>query len=132
VILNNQIRRKLLGVLGRSALFAVTMSFVRTAHAEARVSAETGARTTPPVDDDVTRNRDITEDPLLPEATEWVDRLRSRGTRVLEYPVSRLQREFSLGYSRACALAEQLAQRGEWTVGYDADGTRRARIHRLA
>jgi DNA segregation ATPase FtsK/SpoIIIE-like protein len=75
--------------------------------------------------------RDAGEDPLLLEASEFVDRLRGRGTSVLVHPVSRLQREFGLGYARACALAERLAQRGEWTVAYDDHGTRHARIHRL-
>lgn len=75
---------------------------------------------------------ETSEDPLLPEASQWVDRLRSRGTTRLMYPVSNLQREFRLGYTRACALADGLAQRGEWTVAYDDGGTRYARIHRRA
>jgi DNA segregation ATPase FtsK/SpoIIIE-like protein len=69
---------------------------------------------------------------LLPEARQWVDRLRAHGTTKLLYPVSNLQREFRLGYARACALADRLAQRGEWTVAYDEGGTRYARIHRMA
>jgi DNA segregation ATPase FtsK/SpoIIIE-like protein len=78
------------------------------------------------------RARETSEDPLLPEARQWVDRLRAHGTTKLLYPVSNLQREFRLGYARACALADRLAQRGEWTVAYDEGGTRYARIHRMA
>jgi hypothetical protein len=54
--------------------------------------------------------------------------LRSRGQTHLFYPVSRLQREFRLGYVRACALADLLAHRGEWTIRFSTDGTRYARI----
>ena len=61
-------------------------------------------------------------------ALAWIGRLRNRGQTHLFYPVSRLQREFRLGYGRACALADLLAQRGEWTIGYSTDGTRYARI----
>jgi len=72
------------------------------------------------------------DDRLLPDAMQWVDRLRGHGTAMLVYPVSRLQREFMLGYSRACALAGCLAQRGKWAIACDAAGTRFARIHRVA
>lgn len=65
----------------------------------------------------------------LPESTlAWIGRLRNRGQTHLFYPVSRLQREFRLGYGQACALADLLAQRGEWTIRYSTDGTRYARI----
>ena len=74
---------------------------------------------------------DASEDPLLLEASQWVDRQRGCGTTILVHPVLRLQREFRLGYARACALADHLAQRGEWTVDYDEGGTRYACIHRL-
>lgn len=68
-------------------------------------------------------------DPLLDAAAAWVERLRQRGQTHLFYPVSRLQREFRIGYSRTCALVDSLARRGEWTVGFSGDGTRYARIH---
>jgi hypothetical protein len=66
--------------------------------------------------------------PLPEPAAAWIGRLRSRGQTYLFYPVSRLQREFRLGYGRACALADLLAQHGEWTIGFSTDGTRYARI----
>jgi hypothetical protein len=66
--------------------------------------------------------------PLPEPAVAWIGRLRSRGQTHLFYPVSRLQREFRLGYVRACALADLLAHRGEWTIRFSTDGTRYARI----
>lgn len=66
--------------------------------------------------------------PLPEPAAAWIGRLRDRGQTHLFYPVSRLQREFRLGYGRACALADLLAQCGEWTIGFSNDGTRYARI----
>lgn len=70
--------------------------------------------------------------PLLAQAGAWIGQLRGAGEEVLLYPVSRLQRQFRLGYSRSCALAQALAQRGEWTIGFTEDGTRYARLVRLA
>lgn len=69
-----------------------------------------------------------TIDPILEQAAAWIDQLRQRGETHLFYPVSRLQREFRTGYQRTCALADSLAQRGEWTIGLSGDGTRYARI----
>lgn len=71
----------------------------------------------------------IIPEPLLEPAAAWIDRLRQRGQTHLFYPVSRLQREFQTGYGRTCTLADMLAQRGEWTIAFSADGTRYARIH---
>lgn len=67
-------------------------------------------------------------DPLLAQACAWIGQLRGAGEEVLLYPVSRLQRQFRLGYSRSCALAQALAQCGEWTIGFTEDGTRYARL----
>ncbi|WP_157201857.1 hypothetical protein [Massilia sp. Root335] len=69
-----------------------------------------------------------TVDPILEQAAAWIDQLRQRGQTHLFYPVSRLQREFRIGYQRTCALADSLARRGEWTIGLSGDGTRYARI----
>ncbi|TQK03457.1 hypothetical protein [Herbaspirillum sp. SJZ107] len=68
-------------------------------------------------------------EPLLEQAVAWVGELRQHGQIHLLHPVSRLQREFRIGYNRTCALAHSLAQRGEWTIAFSADGTRYARIH---
>ena len=69
------------------------------------------------------------EDPLLHDAAAWIDQLGQSGQTVLPYPVSRLQREFHIGYMRTCALADALAARGKWTVGFASDGVRYAHIH---
>lgn len=67
-------------------------------------------------------------DPLLPQACAWIAERREAGEDILLYPISRLQRQFRLGYSRSCALVEALAQRGEWRIAFAADGTRFARL----
>jgi hypothetical protein len=74
-------------------------------------------------------NRSNAADPLLEPAIAWIGQLRQRGETHLLYPVSRLQRHFRTGYSRTCALADSLAERGAWTISFSADGTRYARIH---
>lgn len=71
---------------------------------------------------------DVTE-PLLGPAIAWVSQLRQSGVTELLYPVSRLQRQFLIGYDRTCRLADSLAERAEWTIDFSADGTRYARIH---
>ncbi|WP_312548727.1 hypothetical protein [Massilia sp.] len=71
----------------------------------------------------------VEEDPLLQRATEWIGQLRQRGQATVLYPVSRLQREFRIGYMRTCTLANALAQRGEWTIASTDDGTRYALVH---
>jgi DNA segregation ATPase FtsK/SpoIIIE-like protein len=65
----------------------------------------------------------------LEQVTAWIARLRQQQINVLAGPVSRLQREFRLGYRRACALAQRLEQHGEWTIFFDGAGARSARIH---
>lgn len=130
--MNSLIRRKLLGVLARGAMAGVALQVLCPRRAEQRVNAKAGELAFLPVRGAVMGAGETSEDPLLPEARQWVDRLRARRTTKLMYPVSNLQREFGLGYTRACALAEGLAQRGEWTVAYDDGGTRYARIHRMA
>ncbi|KFI08310.1 hypothetical protein [Massilia sp. BSC265] len=67
-------------------------------------------------------------DPLLAQACAWIGQLRCAGEEILLYPVSRLQRQFRVGYSRSCALAQALARRGEWVIGFTEDGTRFARL----
>ena len=108
-------RRKFLGLSGA----AVVALFVAP-----RAGAADQVR---PARQAVTRS-DAAE-PLLEPAIAWVTQLRQRGETELLYPVSRLQRHFLIGYNRACALVHSLAARGEWTIGFHADGTRYARIH---
>jgi hypothetical protein len=67
-----------------------------------------------------------TDDPLLAQARAWVRARRSRGERVVPYPVGRLQRTLRIGYRRTCALVDALAARGEWTIAYRPDGSRYA------
>jgi len=68
-------------------------------------------------------------DPLLPQACAWIGALRESGETVLPYPISRLQRQFRIGYGRTCALVHALAQRGEWRIVFDEDGTRFAHLN---
>jgi hypothetical protein len=67
--------------------------------------------------------------PLLEPAADWVERLRKRGQTHVFYPAARLGRVLRVGRDQTVALAGMLARRGEWTIAYDADGTRYARIH---
>jgi len=67
-------------------------------------------------------------DPLLPQAAAWVEALRAQGEEILLYPISRLQREFRIGYSRSCALVEVLALDKYWTIAVAEDGSRYARL----
>lgn len=69
-----------------------------------------------------------TADPLLPQAIAWVEQQRSTGEDILLYPISRLQREFRIGYSRTCALVEALALDAHWAIEFFEDGTRYARL----
>ena len=68
-------------------------------------------------------------DPLREQVAEWIDQLRGRGQGTLLSPIGRVQREFRLGYNRTCTLIDELARRGEWTIAFDGDGHRYARIH---
>lgn len=129
--MNSLIRRKLLGVLGRS-MAGIALLVMRPARARQHVNVEAGGPALFPVRSALPPSGEAGEDPLLPEARQWIDRLRGRGTTKLMYPVSNLQREFLLGYARTCALADCLAQHGEWTIAYDDNGTRYALIHRIA
>jgi DNA segregation ATPase FtsK/SpoIIIE-like protein len=67
-------------------------------------------------------------DPLLPKAAAWVAQQRESGEDILLYPISRLQREFRIGYSRTCALVEALALDAHWIIEFAEDGTRYARL----
>lgn len=66
--------------------------------------------------------------PLLPEAARWIEGLRSQGEEVVLYPISRLQRQFRIGYSRTCALVDALAHERHWRIEFGEDGTRSARL----
>jgi hypothetical protein len=68
------------------------------------------------------------DDPLLPEAAAWVERLRNEGDDILLYPISRLQREVRIGYSRTCALVEALALDQHRIIEFAEDGSRYARL----
>ena len=129
--MNSLIRRKLLGAVTGGAMAGAALHVLRLGMARQHVNAKAGELAFFPVRSAMTRTGETSEDPLLPEAKQWVDRQRGRGTTILVHPVSRLQREFGIGYARAFALADHLAQRGEWTVDYDEGGTRYARIHRM-
>jgi hypothetical protein len=59
-------------------------------------------------------------------AADLARRLHMSGQHSLTNPVSRLQREFCLGYSHACYLAHQLAEDGVWALAIDQDGARHA------
>lgn len=65
---------------------------------------------------------------LYLRATDLIQRLRRNGQRSLVNPVSRLQREFRLGYGNACFLAARLARDGQWTLAVDKDGVRHAHL----
>jgi hypothetical protein len=127
---NSLIRRKLLGVLGSGIIAGTALLMMRPGRV-LRVNVEAGGPALFPARSALPPAGEAGEDPLLPEARQWIDRLRGRGTTRLMYPVSNLQREFRLGYARTCALADCLAQHGEWTIAYDDNGTRYARIHRM-
>lgn len=125
--MNSFKRRKLLAMLA-STLAASVLPSARAARAPARPG--NAAQAQPACAAGKTAHVDTGADALLlQQATAWVDGLRRRGQTILPYPVSRLQREFLIGYNRTCALAETLAQHGEWTIAYMADGTRYASIH---
>lgn len=129
--MNSSIRRKLLGVLASGTMAGVALQILRPGRAWQRINAKAGELAFFPIRSAMVGAGETSEDALLREASQWVDRQRSCETTILVHPVSRLQREFGLGYARACALADHLAQRGEWTVDYDEGGTRCARIHRM-
>jgi hypothetical protein len=116
-----QTRRRLLATIGGVAvLMSDFMPLLRIAGGD----TSTGAMDDP---------ADQGEAPLLAsdleQATAWIARLRQQQITVLAGPVSRLQREFRLGYGRACALAQCLEQHGEWTIFVDGAGARSASIH---
>jgi hypothetical protein len=125
--MNSSKRRKLLAMLA-STLVASALPCARAARAPARPG--NAAQAQPACAAGQTAHIDTGADALLLQrATEWVDGLRIRGQTILPYPVSRLQREFLIGYNRTWALAETLARQGEWTIAYMGDGTRYARLH---
>jgi hypothetical protein len=64
----------------------------------------------------------------LEPAAAWIEALRKRGQTHVFYPATRLGRLLRVGRDQTNALAGMLAQRGEWSIAYDADGTRYARI----
>ncbi|MGJ7917816.1 hypothetical protein ACI48D_20345 [Massilia sp. LXY-6] len=113
-------RRKFLGLSGAAVVALLVLPRAGAARVRLLPTGETA------------RHAGGAAEPLLEQALAWVDQLRQRGQTHLFYPVSRLQREFLIGYGRTCALADSLAQRGEWTIGFSGDGTRYARIHARA
>jgi hypothetical protein len=68
----------------------------------------------------------LTMPSLSQRAAALVWRLQLSGHQRVANPVSRLQREFRLGYTHACYLAHQLVNDGIWTLTIDRDGTRHA------
>jgi DNA segregation ATPase FtsK/SpoIIIE-like protein len=108
-------RRKLLWLPAAAVLTLLVLPRAGAVRAHLQTAPQTGAS--------------AADDPLLDAAAAWVDHLRQRGQTHLFYPVSRLQREFRIGYGRTCALVDSLARRGDWTIGFSGDGTRYARIH---
>lgn len=108
-------RREFLGLSGAAIAALLVLPHASAAHVCAC-----------PAKEDVSRS-DVA-DPLLAAAIAWIDQLRQRREMHLFYPVSRLQRQFRIGYNRTCALADSLTERGEWSIGFSADGTRYARI----
>jgi hypothetical protein len=117
--MNRNKRRKLLGLAAGTIAAGMLSVPARAGRLRATVAAPGTARPAP---------ADVAA-PLLDEAAAWIDELRTRGQTHLFYPVSRLQRKFLIGYGATCALADMLAQRGEWTIRFSGDGTRYARIH---
>lgn len=121
-------RRKLLGLAAGAVVMGTALPRARATGGWSRLNQEVGAQAVSAPHNAAEVSADAAE-PLLALAAAWVDRLRQRGQTHLFYPVSRLQREFLLGYGRTCAMADVLAQRGEWRIGFSSDGTRYARIH---
>ncbi|MYN45909.1 hypothetical protein GTP23_12710 [Pseudoduganella sp. FT93W] len=60
---------------------------------------------------------------MFSEAVALITRLYEMGTLRVYNPVSRLQREFRLGYRSACLLARLLDTEGYWRRTIDLDGT---------
>lgn len=67
---------------------------------------------------------------LVDRAMAFLSRRYAHREQVFAFPVSRLQREFLLGYRRACSLAEELQAAGCWSLRARTDGSRYARILR--
>lgn len=126
--MNRVTRRKLIVLAGAALAGAATM---RVWAGPARVGFKAPIGTEPPssVAAIETRATAAELDPLLAQVGEWIDQLRGRGQGTLLSPVGRVQREFRLGYNRTCALIDALARRGEWTIAFDDEGKRYARIH---
>ncbi len=68
----------------------------------------------------------------LLEARRWIVSMYGEGHTIVPFPVSRLQRQFALGYSYTCTLAELLVESGQWTIAFTADGSRYAQLHPTA
>lgn len=102
----NASRRKAL-LAGASALLMMVLARARTDRdAEPPAHAVIGADT-----------------PLFMAAVEFLGRRYLQHGRVAVYgPVSRLQREFLLGYGQGCALVASLATHQVWRLSDDAQG----------
>ncbi|MGZ8287778.1 MAG: hypothetical protein ACXW2U_02475 [Telluria sp.] len=66
----------------------------------------------------------------IAQAEAFIAEARHAGGSLIDGPVSMLQVRFSLGYGRACALAERLEQLGVWRVFLDENDQRRAVVLR--
>lgn len=108
-------RRKIILAAG----FACIGGSAQPAHAAEEVAA------LPLVGENVKLDRE-----LIDRAMAFLSRRYAHGEQVFAFPVSRLQREFRLGYRKACALAEALHATGSWRLRTRPNGTRYARILR--
>jgi DNA segregation ATPase FtsK/SpoIIIE-like protein len=64
-------------------------------------------------------------DQLMEDAAAFIDqRFVQQGHSLVRLPVSTLQRQFRLGYRRACALLLALVNRNGWVITSDVDGVR--------
>jgi hypothetical protein len=126
--MNRVTRRKLL-VLAGAALAGSATTRVWAGSALASVRVPFGAQAPSPTAAIELQATAAELDPRLEQVSQWIGQLRGRGQTILLSPVGRVQREFRLGYKRTCALIDALAERGEWTIVFDDDGKRYARIH---
>jgi DNA segregation ATPase FtsK/SpoIIIE-like protein len=125
----NRVTRRKLIVLAGVALACTAAMRVRAGPARVGVKSLVGTGPASSVAAIETQATAADLAPLLEQVAEWIDQLRDRGQSTLLSPVGHVQREFRLGYNRTCALIDELARRGEWTIAFDGDGHRYARIH---
>lgn len=127
----NQMRRKLL-VFFNAVAAGSAVAAVRPVRCAVALDSEAGEHSPASLTTAASvgpGSENAADDQIFQDALEWVAQLHAGGDTVLFYPISRLQRWSRLGYNRSCALAAQLEQHGQWTIGFDKDGTRYARLH---